>query len=203
MKRIGAPNLRWPGGCFADGYHWRDGVGPAAKRPRTYNFWESRMPAGLHATETNEFGTHEFMRLCRLVSAEPYVAANVASGTPKEFHDWVSYCNAPAGTETLAAERAANGDSEPFRVPILGRGERVLGLRRRHETLEYAIQYRQFVTQFPVYTKPFLIAPTGPRGHSRDKDIGWTSGFFEAMQVRPPQRGARIRASLPTRTSET
>src|SRR5499433_1238382 len=56
MKRIGAPNLRWPGGCFADGYHWRDGVGPVALRPRTYNFWEHRMPSGKHATETNHFG---------------------------------------------------------------------------------------------------------------------------------------------------
>src|SRR5947208_3040210 len=73
MKRIGAPNLRWPGGCFADGYHWRDGIGKAAGRPRTYNFWQRRMPAGLDATETNQFGIHEFMDLCRLVGAQPYV----------------------------------------------------------------------------------------------------------------------------------
>src|SRR5262245_33450682 len=89
MKRIGAPNLRWPGGCFADGYHWRDGIGPAEKRPRTYNYWEHRMPEGVRATESNHFGIHEFMRLCRLVGAEPYVAANVGSGSPLEFHDWV------------------------------------------------------------------------------------------------------------------
>ena len=133
MKRLGAPNLRWPGGCFADGYHWRDGIGPAAKRPKTYNFWESRMPKGLHATETNQFGVHEFMRLCRLVGAEPYLAANVGSGSPREFHDWVSYCNAPTGTETLADERAAHGDTEPFRVKYLGCGQRVMGMRRRHE----------------------------------------------------------------------
>ena len=62
LKRIGAPNLRWPGGCFADGYHWRDGIGATAKRPRTYNYWEHRMPKGLHAMESNEFGIHEFMR---------------------------------------------------------------------------------------------------------------------------------------------
>ena len=83
MKRIGAPNLRWPGGCFADGYHWRDGIGKSRARPRTYNFWQSRMPAGLDATESNQFGIHEFMHLCRLVGAEPYVAANVGSGTPR------------------------------------------------------------------------------------------------------------------------
>ena len=62
MKRIGAPNLRWPGGCFADGYHWRDGIGASDKRPRTYNYWENRMPEGRHAVESNEFGIHEFMR---------------------------------------------------------------------------------------------------------------------------------------------
>ena len=127
LKRIGAPNLRWPGGCFADGYHWRDGIGSADKRPRTYNYWENRMPAGLHAVETNAFGIHEFMRLCRLVGAEPYVAANVGSGTPQEFHDWVSYCNAPAGTLALADERARNGDKEPFNVKYWGVGNESWG----------------------------------------------------------------------------
>jgi alpha-L-arabinofuranosidase len=181
MKRIGAPNLRWPGGCFADGYHWRDGIGAAAKRPRTYNFWESRMPAGTHATESNQFGVHEFMRLCRVVGAEPYLAANVGSGTPKEFHDWVSYCNAPPGTETLADQRAANGDTDPFRVKYWGVGNESWGCGGDMTPGEYATQYRKFVTQFPVYVTPFLIA-TGPRGHSRDMDLGWTNGFFEAMQ---------------------
>lgn len=181
MKRIGAPNLRWPGGCFADGYHWRDGIGPAAKRPRTYNYWEGQMPAGSHATETNHFGAHEFLRLCRLIGAEPYLAANVGSGTPKEFHDWVSYCNAPAGTESLADERAANGDRDPFRVKYWGVGNESWGCGGDMKPGEYAVQYRQFVTQFPVYTAPFLVA-TGPRGHSKDMDLGWTNGFFEAMQ---------------------
>jgi alpha-L-arabinofuranosidase len=181
MKRIGAPNLRWPGGCFADGYHWRDGIGSAATRRRTYNFWESRMPAGVHATESNQFGIHEFIRLCRLIGAEPYVAANVGSGTPKEFHDWVSYCNAPVGTETLADERVANGDREPFRVKYWGVGNESWGCGGDMKPGEYAVEYRKFVTQFPVYVQPFLVA-TGPRGHSRDMDIGWTTGFFEAMQ---------------------
>lgn len=181
MKRIGAPNLRWPGGCFADGYHWRDGIGPAAKRPKTYNFWESRMPSGVHATESNHFGVHEFIRLCRLIGAEPYLAANVGSGTPKEFHDWVSYCNAPVGTESLADERASNGDKEPFRVKYWGVGNESWGCGGDMKPGEYAIEYRKFVTQFPAYVTPFLIA-TGPRGHSRDMDLGWTNGFFEAMQ---------------------
>jgi alpha-L-arabinofuranosidase len=181
MKRIGAPNVRWPGGCFADGYHWRDGIGPGDRRPRTYNFWESRMPPGVHATETNQFGVHEFVRLCRLMGAEPYLAANVGSGTPKEFHDWVSYCNAPAGTESLADQRASNGDKVPFGVKYWGVGNESWGCGGDMKPGEYAIEYRKFVTQFPAYVPPFLIA-TGPRGHSRDMDIGWTNGFFEAMQ---------------------
>ena len=181
MKRIGAPNLRWPGGCFADGYHWRDGIGPSAKRPRTYNYWERQMPAGKHATETNQFGVHEFIRLCRLIGAEPYLAANVGSGSPREFHDWVSYCNAPSGTESLADERAANGDKDPFRVRYWGVGNESWGCGGDMKPGEYATQYRQFVTQFPAYVTPFLVA-TGPRGHSRDMDLAWTTGFFEAMQ---------------------
>jgi len=186
MKRIGAPNLRWPGGCFADGYHWRDGIGGASQRPRTYNYWQRQMPRGLDATETNQFGLHEFMRLCRLVGAQPYIAANVGSGTPREFHDWVSYCNAPAGTVTLADERASNGDRAPFGVQFWGVGNESWGCGGTMRPGEYATQYRQFVTQFPAYTTPFLVA-TGPRGHSADGDIGWTTGFFEGMRgTRPP-----------------
>ena len=82
MKRIAVPNFRWPGGCFADGYHWRDGLGEPSKRPRTYNYWQATMPAGYDATETNQFGIHEFMHLCRLTGAEPYLAANMGSGSP-------------------------------------------------------------------------------------------------------------------------
>jgi alpha-N-arabinofuranosidase len=191
MKRIGAPNLRWPGGCFADGYHWRDGIGKSSARPRTYNFWQRRMPAGLDATESNQFGIHEFMQLCRLIGAEPYVAANVGSGTPAEFHDWVSYCNAPVGTVSLADERAANGDQQPFGVRYWGVGNESWGCGGTMRPEEYATQYRKFVTQFPAYTAPFLVA-TGPRGHSADGDIGWTTGFFDAMRGATPPDGFSI-----------
>ncbi len=181
MKRIGAPNLRWPGGCFADGYHWRDGIGPAARRPRTYNYWEQRMPEGRHAVERNAFGIHEFMRLCRLVGAQPYVAANVGSGSPREFHDWVAYSNAPAGTLSLADERAANGDAAPFNITYWGVGNESWGCGGNMTGGEYATAYRQFISQFPVYVRPFFVA-TGPRGHSADGDVGWTEGFFAGLQ---------------------
>jgi alpha-N-arabinofuranosidase len=181
MKRIGAPNLRWPGGCFADGYHWRDGIGGAEKRPRTYNFWEGRMPPGRHAVESNAFGIHEFMRLCRLVGAEPYLAANVGSGTPQEFHDWVSYCNAPPGTLSLAEERARNGDREPFNVKYWGVGNESWGCGGNMTGGEYATEYRKYIAQLPVYLRPFLVA-TGPRGHSADGDLAWTEGFFGGLK---------------------
>jgi len=181
MKRIGAPNLRWPGGCFADGYHWRDGIGAASGRPRTYNYWEHRMPEGVRATETNQFGIHEFMRLCRLVGAEPYVAANVGSGSPKEFHDWVSYCNAPAGTLALADERGKNGDPEPFGVKYWGVGNESWGCGGNMSGGEYATEYRKYIAQVPTYVRPYFVA-TGPRGHSADGDVGWTEGFFAGLQ---------------------
>jgi alpha-N-arabinofuranosidase len=184
MKRIGAPNYRWPGGCFADGYHWRDGIGRSA-RPRTYNYWQRSMPPGLDHTETNEFGIHEFIRLCRLTGAEPYLAANVGSGSPQEFHDWVLYCNAPPNTVSLAAERAGNGDREPFGVKWWGVGNESWGCGGDMKPHEYAMLYRRFVSQFPAYQpRPYLVA-VGPRGHSRDFDLGWTTGFFEAMQGGP------------------
>ena len=85
------------------------------------------MPAGLDHTETNAFGIHEFIRLCRLTGAEPYLAANTASGSSREFHDWVSYCNAPANTVSLASERASNGDKDPFGVRWWGVGNESWG----------------------------------------------------------------------------
>ncbi len=173
MKRIAAPNIRWPGGCFADGYHWRDGIGSVEQRPRTYNFWQSYMPEGIDATETNHFGTHEFLRLCELVNAEPYLAGNVTSGSPQELHDWVSYCNSPLGTVSLAEERKANGHPEPFRVRYWGIGNETWGCGGNFKPDEYATTYRRFATQFPKYAKPFLIAA----GPNRD-DFNWTRGFF-------------------------
>ena len=81
MKAIGAPNLRWPGGCFADGYHWRDGIGPATASAHL-QLLAVPMPKGLDEVEPNQFGTHEFMRLCRLIGAEPYLAATWAQARP-------------------------------------------------------------------------------------------------------------------------
>jgi len=109
LRPLGIPVLRWPGGCFADHYHWKDGIGPRESRPGRLNFSWGR------AEETNHFGTHEFMAFARALGTEPYFAGNVGSGTVAELRDWVEYCNF-AGKSALADERRANGAAEPFGV---------------------------------------------------------------------------------------
>ena len=87
FRKINPPLLRWPGGCFADDYHWQHGVGPRKDRPRTVNTWWG------NTLEDNAFGTHEFITFCRLIGAQPYLAGNLGSGTVQEMRDWVEYCN--------------------------------------------------------------------------------------------------------------
>ena len=123
VRQLGPVVVRWPGGCFADKYHWRDGIGPRPVRPRRFGRWREE-------TETNQFGTHEFMRFCRLCNVEPYFAANVGTGSPEEFQEWVEYCNAPAGSTTIADVRVTNGQRGTVRHPLLGCRQRKLGLRR-------------------------------------------------------------------------
>src|SRR5204862_4731213 len=86
--------IRWPGGCFADSYDWRDGVGPRARRPRRTSFWGK--------TETNQFGTNEFVRFCRLTGAQAYLAANLRALPAQSFYEWGDYCNSPARSTTLS-----------------------------------------------------------------------------------------------------
>jgi alpha-N-arabinofuranosidase len=105
----------------------------------------------------------------------------VGSGTPQEFHDWVSYSNAPQGTLSLADERAANGDAAPFNVKYWGVGNESWGCGGNMTGGEYATAYRRFISQCPMYVSPFFVA-TGPRGHSADADLGWTDGFFAGLE---------------------
>ena len=132
MKRIGAPNYRWPGGCFADGYHWRDGIGRGA-RPRTYNFWQDRMPPGLDHTETNQFGIHEFIRLCRPHRRRALPGRQrglgVAAGIPR-----LGALLQRSGEHRVRGGRA-RGQRRPgaVRREMVGRRQRELGMRRRHE----------------------------------------------------------------------
>lgn len=171
LKAVGIPVLRWPGGCFADDYHWRDGIGPQEKRPKTVNIhWGNY-------TEDNSFGTHEFIELCRLIGAEPYLAGNVGSGTPQELRDWVEYCNYPSGS-TFSDERIKNGSKEPFHVKYWGVGNENWGCGGNMHPEEYAAQYRQFATYVRPFgnTKPFLIA-CGPNSNNVD----WSRRLMDTL----------------------
>src|SRR6185312_805639 len=110
LKAIKVPNVRWPGGCCADEYHWRNGIGPADKRVVTLN------PNWGGVIEPNTFGTHEFMDFVDQIGAEPYVSVNVGSGTPREASEWLEYMTTAQPT-TLQKERAANGHPAPYKVP--------------------------------------------------------------------------------------
>ncbi len=172
LKELGIPVLRWPGGCFADDYHWRDGIGSLAQRPRNVNIhWGGY-------TEDNSFGTHEFIGLCRLIGAEPYLAGNVGSGDPKELRDWVEYCNYPSGS-TLSDLRAKNGSPEPFKVKYWGVGNENWGCGGWMRPEVYADHYRRFSTYIREFggTEPFLIA-SGPNGN----DVRWSRGFMDTLQ---------------------
>ena len=111
LRKINPPVLRWPGGCFAETYDWRDGIGE--NRPVRPNWWTER--DGRY--ESNEVGTHEFMLLCELIGAKPYVAANITSLTPQQIREWMDYSLSPRGTTTLAQAREKNGHPEPFDIP--------------------------------------------------------------------------------------
>src|ERR1017187_3606756 len=115
LRELKVPNVRWPGGCFADQYHWRKGIGPRDKRPATVN------SAWGDVIDTNAFGTDEFMDFIQQIGSTPYVSVNVGSGTPQEAAEWLEYMTAAAPT-ALAKERAANGHPEPYKVGFLGIG---------------------------------------------------------------------------------
>lgn len=149
LRRLHIPNLRWPGGCFADEYHWRYGVGPRANRPRTINtHWGG-------VIEPNQFGTHEFLHLCELLGCEPYIAGNVGSGTVEEMQDWVEYMTF-GGDSTVADQRRANGRQEPWRVKYFGVGNENWGCGGHMTAAEYAATYRRYQT----YVRNYASAPS-------------------------------------------
>lgn len=167
VRALGPIAIRWPGGCFADRYHWRDGIGPRERRPRRFGRWREE-------TETNQFGTHEFIRFCRLCGAEPYLAGNVGTGSPEEFQRWVEYCNAPAGSTTLADERAAMGQREPFRIRYWGVGNESWGCGGKFTPEDYCREYRRFTEWLPEYGVSLYLIAAGPNSN----DIDWTRRFF-------------------------
>lgn len=140
LRAIHAPVVRWPGGCFAEIYDWRDGIGPVEERPTRINWWWKN--DGRY--EPNTVGTHEFCEFCQLIGAEPYFAANITATTPLDIRDWVDYCNSPAGTTTLAKLREKNGSKEPFNVRYWGVGNETWGGGGNMTGEMYAHEYRKY-----------------------------------------------------------
>ena len=113
LKDLKVPVLRWPGGCFADEYHWMDGIGPKENRPRMVNNnWGGTV-------EDNSFGTHEFLNLCELIGCEPYISGNVGSGSVEEMAKWVEYMTSEQGS-LMAKLRKENGREKPWKVKFFG-----------------------------------------------------------------------------------
>ncbi|MFZ5972731.1 MAG: alpha-N-arabinofuranosidase [Bacteroidota bacterium] len=165
LKTLKVPNLRWPGGCFADTYHWKDGIGPKEKRPSMVNTWWGGV------TEDNSFGTHDFLNMCELIGAEPYLAANVGSGTVQEFTEWIQYVNF-GGTSPMSNLRVENGRDKPWNVKYWGVGNEAWGCGGNMRPEYYANIYRQyatFMTSWSNTEKLFRIA-SGANGN----DYHWT-----------------------------
>lgn len=183
LARINVPILRWPGGCFADSYDWKDGIGPRAKRPVRTNFWEvdpetERLhEKGSQIFEPNSFGTDEFAQFCRLTGAEPYLAANLRSLPALEFDHWVEYCNSPAGSTTLAELRKENGSAAPYNVKYWGVGNESWGCGGNFTPEEYASEFRRYSDWVPKYGLPLSLIGAGPNSNDRD----WTHRFFEEI----------------------
>ena len=188
MRAVKAPVLRWPGGCFADSYDWRDGIGPADKRPARAGFWDQQ--------DSNQYGLHEFMRTCRAIGCKPYLAADLRSLPARDFYQEIEYCNAPAGDvpsnsaawavpDALAAQRAANGDKEPFDVDLWGVGNESWGCGGNQTPEEYAGEFRRYTAWTPSYSKkPLRFVAVGPNGD----DVDWTTRLFKSLYGNPERR---------------
>jgi alpha-N-arabinofuranosidase len=163
LKAIKVPVIRWPGGCFADQYDWRDGIGPRDKRP-------ARLNASWGGEENNHFGTHEFMDFAELIGAKTYLSINVGTGSPREMSQWIEYITADGHT-SLAQERRANGRDKPWKLDYVGIGNEMWGCGGSMRPQFYADVYRQYAT--------FVHAPADApiarvaSGANAD-DVGWT-----------------------------
>jgi alpha-N-arabinofuranosidase len=157
LRKIKIPVLRWPGGCFADEYHWKDGIGPQENRKKMINtHWGGVL-------EDNSFGTHEFFRLCELLETEPYICGNLGSGTVREMSEWVEYMNFD-GESPMANLRRKNGRDKAWGLKYFGVGNENWGCGGKMRAEFYADQYRRYSTYTRNYGdyKLYKIA-AGPR----------------------------------------
>jgi alpha-N-arabinofuranosidase len=172
LKNLHVPILRWPGGCFADEYHWKDGIGPSEKRPSMYNsHWGG-------VVENNHFGTHEFLDLCEMLGIEPYVCVNVGSGTVQEAMEWVEYMTSDA-TSPMANLRRANGREKPWKVHFIAVGNESWGCGGSMRPEFYADNFRRYNTFIKNYgsgpgSRLYRVA-CGPS----DADYEWTDTLMK------------------------
>jgi alpha-N-arabinofuranosidase len=170
LKKLKIPNLRWPGGCFADTYHWKDGIGPKKDRPTIVNTWWGGI------TENNSFGTHDFLNMCKLLGTEPYLAGNLATGTVQELADWVQYVNFN-GESPMSKLRKANGRDSAWNVKFWGVGNEAWGCGGNMRPDYYANEYRKYATFMTDWTnsgKMFRVA-SGANGG----DYNWTETLMK------------------------
>ena len=187
LKKLKPGVIRYPGGCFADQYDWRDGVGPREQRPTRVNFWADtnykapenykKLDGGPQKYESNAFGTDEFARFCKLVGADVYLAANLRSRDNRVFQEWLDYCNSPANTTTWSKERAKNGSPDPHKVSYWGVGNESWGCGGDFLPEEYATEFRRFTAWLPTYGIPLKLIGSGPNGG----DTAWTRRFFQKL----------------------
>jgi alpha-N-arabinofuranosidase len=164
LKSTNIPNLRWPGGCFADEYHWMDGIGPRENRPEMINtHWGG-------VTEDNSFGTHEFLDLCEQLGAEPYICGNVGSGSVEEMSKWVEYINFE-GVSPMADLRRKNGRDKPWNVKFWGVGNENWGCGGNMTADFYADQFRRYATYTRNYGNNRLMKIAGGASTT---DYDWT-----------------------------
>jgi alpha-N-arabinofuranosidase len=168
LQALHVPVLRWPGGCYADTYHWRDGIGPRGKRPVTLNRWWG------NNAESNAFGTHEFFDFAELIGAKTFLSVNVGTGTAGEAKDWVEYVTSDSRS-TLANLRRANGREKPWRIDYAGIGNEAWGCGGNLTAEQYAPLLRIFAT--------FVRQDQGPKtvsvGPSAD-DYAWTAEIMKS-----------------------
>jgi alpha-N-arabinofuranosidase len=177
LKEIRVPVLRWPGGCFADEYHWRDGVGPRNTRKKMINtHWGG-------VIEDNSFGTHEFLEFCRQLGCKTYINGNLGSGTVREMSEWVEYMTYD-GVSPMADLRAANGHKEPWKVDYFAVGNENWGCGGNMTPEYYGNEYRRYQTFIRNYDhkNPIYKIACG----ANTDDYEWTGGVLKATHRHAP-----------------
>jgi alpha-N-arabinofuranosidase len=178
LKEMMIPVLRWPGGCFADEYHWRDGIGPKETRKKMINtHWGG-------VVEDNSFGTHEFMELCRQLECKAYINGNLGSGTVQEMSEWVEYLTYD-GLSPMTELRAKNGHPEPWKVDFFAVGNENWGCGGNMNPEYYANEYRRYQTYLRNYNhaEPMKKIACGPNGDNYE----WTKVLLETTKKNAPE----------------